>query len=83
MDQIQHVEPGPDGNGWWPQTFATDQPWADNLHTAWTAVINYPTLQARRNSDQLHLRDTRTPETVHTYQLTPTEYPSYLVERIT
>lgn len=81
MDQIQHVEPGPDGAGWWPTLFAIDKPWADDLDTTWQAVTNYPTLQARRDDHTLELRDTRNPDVAYSYALTATEYPSYLAER--
>ncbi|GAA3963191.1 hypothetical protein [Gordonia caeni] len=80
MDQIQELEPGPDGAGWWPAQFLVDCAWADDRGTSWRAVTNHPTLQARRTGTQLDLRQTDDP-TVHTYLLTPTDYDAYLATK--
>lgn len=70
---IMGIEPAPDGLGWWPDRFGVDGDWTDGRGTAWRAVTNYPTLQARRRDDLLDLRQTDA-LTTHTYRLTPGEY---------
>ena len=52
MGPIQ-LEPGPDGTGWWPTAFGVDTDWSDGRGTAWRAVTNYPTLQARRVDEKV------------------------------
>lgn len=77
MDSHDLIEPGPDGYGWWPDRFGVDGDWADDRGTAWRAVTNHPTLQARRDGGRLDLRQTDDLIT-HTYRLESIELPAYL-----
>ena len=81
MAEILDVEPGPDGNGWWPTRFPCDKAWADDRSTAWRSVTNHPALQAKRTSDILHLRSSHDTSTVYQYQLTE-QATYYIAERI-
>lgn len=72
----------PDGAGWWPGQFLVDTAWADDRGTAWRAVINNPTMQARRTGDTLVLRITAGDTTPRTYTLTAiSEPPCYLASK--
>lgn len=65
------LEPGPDGEGWWPRAFAVDLPWTDQQTATWRTAIAHPTLQARRVDMVLDLTDNGG-TTVHSYHLSTT-----------
>ncbi|AVM01872.1 hypothetical protein C6V83_18005 [Gordonia iterans] len=79
MDPLLDVEDPPDGDGWWPSRFGVDRDWCDARGTAYRAVTNHPTLQARRRGDLLDLRQTDD-RTDHTYRLVLTEH-GYLAQK--
>lgn len=65
QDELE-LEPGPDGDGWWPTAFAVDRNWADRQTSSWRPVVEHPTLQARRSGDILDITDGTT---TNSYQL--------------
>mgnify|MGYP000728192092 CR=1 FL=1 len=84
MDSVlDGLEDPPDGEGWWPNRFAVDKAWAGARGTSFRAVMNYPTMQAKRVDATLSLRMEGTAD-VYNYQLSlMAEFPSYYkAERI-